>query len=181
MRFKTRLAGITRRADGWGGLRSASNRSKGAGQLAMIQIGLMGMGAGAAAALLFASVTSGSYLSIVLFYLAPLADHDRRPRLEPLVGANRRGRGQSHCCSRAFRRFPFARLPRRGRRAGLVAAAACDAGACPPAGADSAPSDRSVEWFPPGALVVCAALLGAMLVLSRISISRPRRAKASVA
>jgi hypothetical protein len=38
----------------------------------MIQIVIIGIGAGAAAALLFASVTSGSWLSIPLFYLAPL-------------------------------------------------------------------------------------------------------------
>src|SRR4051812_48201932 len=50
----------------------APNRSKGAGQLVMMQVGLMGVGSGAAAALLFASVTTGSYLSIALFYLAPL-------------------------------------------------------------------------------------------------------------
>ena len=49
-----------------------SNRSNGAGQLEMMQIGLIGIGAGAAAALLFASVASGSWLSIILFYLAPL-------------------------------------------------------------------------------------------------------------
>ena len=38
----------------------------------MVQIGLVGIAAGAAAALLFASVTSGVWLSIPLFYLAPL-------------------------------------------------------------------------------------------------------------
>ncbi|MET0866560.1 MAG: DUF2232 domain-containing protein [Pseudorhodoplanes sp.] len=38
----------------------------------MIQIVLVGLGAGAASALLFASVASGSPLSVVLFYLAPL-------------------------------------------------------------------------------------------------------------
>jgi len=38
----------------------------------MMQLGLIAIGAGAAAALLFASVTSGSWLSIILFYLAPL-------------------------------------------------------------------------------------------------------------
>src|SRR5882672_9662405 len=37
-----------------------------------LQIGLIGFGAGAASALLFASVLSGSFLSVVLFYLAPL-------------------------------------------------------------------------------------------------------------
>src|ERR1700691_5310329 len=38
----------------------------------MMQIVLIGLGAGAAAALLFASVTSGVMLSVFLFYLAPL-------------------------------------------------------------------------------------------------------------
>ncbi|AMN42929.1 DUF2232 domain-containing protein [Rhodoplanes sp. Z2-YC6860] len=38
----------------------------------MAQIFLIGIGAGAAAALLFASVASGSPLAVVLFYLAPL-------------------------------------------------------------------------------------------------------------
>lgn len=38
----------------------------------MMQIALVGIGAGAASALLFASVASGSPLAILLFYLAPL-------------------------------------------------------------------------------------------------------------
>jgi predicted membrane protein DUF2232 len=38
----------------------------------MIQVFLVGIGAGAAAGLLFASVASGSPLAVVLFYLAPL-------------------------------------------------------------------------------------------------------------
>ena len=38
----------------------------------MVQILLIGIGAGAATALLFASVASGSALSVLLFYLAPL-------------------------------------------------------------------------------------------------------------
>src|SRR5215207_9936412 len=38
----------------------------------MMQIALVGLGAGAAAALLFASVASGSMAAIFLFYLAPL-------------------------------------------------------------------------------------------------------------
>src|SRR5215468_4493877 len=38
----------------------------------MIQVVLIGIGAGAAAALLFASVTSGVGFSVILFYLAPL-------------------------------------------------------------------------------------------------------------
>ncbi len=38
----------------------------------MMQVALVGVGAGAAAALLFASVTSGVGFSLILFYLAPL-------------------------------------------------------------------------------------------------------------
>ena len=38
----------------------------------MVQLVLIGISAGAAAALLFASVASGSLLSVPLFYLAPL-------------------------------------------------------------------------------------------------------------
>jgi Predicted membrane protein (DUF2232) len=53
-------------------LGSVSNRSGRAGQLVMMQFAIIGIGAGAAAAMLFASVTSGTLLSIPLFYLAPL-------------------------------------------------------------------------------------------------------------
>ena len=38
----------------------------------MVQIALIGIGAGAASALLFASIASGSIMSVLLFYLAPL-------------------------------------------------------------------------------------------------------------
>jgi len=48
-----------------------SNRSKGAGQL-MIALFLIALAAGAASALMFASIISGALFSLVLFYLAPL-------------------------------------------------------------------------------------------------------------
>ncbi len=48
-----------------------SNRSKGAGQL-MIAIVLIGLAAGCASALMFASIVSGALISLLLFYLAPL-------------------------------------------------------------------------------------------------------------
>ena len=54
-----------------GALKGASNRSKGAGQL-MIAIVLIGLAAGCASALMFASIISGALISLVLFYLAPL-------------------------------------------------------------------------------------------------------------
>src|SRR6202011_134661 len=53
------------------GVHKTSNRSKGAGQL-MIAIFLIAMAAGAASALMFASIVSGALLSLLLFYLAPL-------------------------------------------------------------------------------------------------------------
>ena len=55
-----------------GGPSASSLTALAAGQLVMLQIGLVGLGAGAAAALLFASVTSGTWMSVPLFYLAPL-------------------------------------------------------------------------------------------------------------
>lgn len=53
------------------GAMSASNRSKGAGQLMMMQI-LIALAAGAASVLMFVSIVSGALFSLVLFYLAPL-------------------------------------------------------------------------------------------------------------
>src|SRR6185295_9473799 len=50
---------------------TASNRSKGAGQL-MMTIILIALAAGSASALMFASIISGALISLVLFYLAPL-------------------------------------------------------------------------------------------------------------
>jgi hypothetical protein len=53
------------------GVEATSNRSKGAGQL-MIVITLIALAAGAASALMFASIISGALISLLLFYLAPL-------------------------------------------------------------------------------------------------------------
>jgi hypothetical protein len=53
------------------GVLKTSNRSKGAGQL-MIATVLIAIAAGAASALMFASIISGALVSLVLFYLAPL-------------------------------------------------------------------------------------------------------------
>jgi hypothetical protein len=53
------------------GVEMTSNRSKGAGQL-MIAIIPIGLAAGCASALMFASIISGALISLLLFYLAPL-------------------------------------------------------------------------------------------------------------
>ena len=132
-----------------------------------MQIGFVGIGAGAAAALLFATVTSGSYLSILLFYLAPL----------PIMIA---GLGWSHWSALI------------GAAAGSILLAALFGGVFPlgflaavgapgwwlsrlamtarpaPGGESSNSLEISLDWFPPGMLVVWAALIGAALVLISI-------------
>jgi Predicted membrane protein (DUF2232) len=132
-----------------------------------LRIALVGIGAGAAAALLFALVTTGSLLSAVLVYLAPL----------PVLIA---GIGWSHWAALIGAVF-----------GGIVIAAlfgpmylfAFMIGAGLPAwwlsyltllarpggnGADSA-----LEWYPPGRLVMWAAIAAVLLVSCGILYSGP--------
>src|SRR6202142_3110806 len=140
-----------------------SNRSRGAGQLVMMQFGLIGIGAGAAAALLFASVTSGAGLSIPLFYLAPL----------PIMLA---GLGWSHWAALIAALtgtlalavvfgpvFFFSFLAGAGLPAWWLGYLAMLAR---PLGNGGAPS---LEWDPPGRLGVWAAILGGLVVVVAIS------------
>jgi hypothetical protein len=53
------------------GVDATSNRSKGAGQLMIMNL-LIALAAGCASALMFASIISGALISLLLFYLAPL-------------------------------------------------------------------------------------------------------------
>ena len=127
----------------------------------MMQFGLIGIGAGAAAALLFASLTSGSLLSIILFYLAPL----------PVMIA---GLGWSHWAALV------------AATAGSLAIAAAFGGVLfltfvvgigAPAWwlcylsalarpLPAAPGGAAeFEWYPPGRLVLWAAILGAVFAL----------------
>jgi hypothetical protein len=129
----------------------------------MMQIGLIGIGAGAAAALLFASVTSGSWLSVILFYLAPL----------PIMIA---GLGWSHWAALVA---GLAAATAIGLTFGgafflaFVAGAGIPAWwltyltllARPAAAAGGNPNERALEWYPPGRLVVWAAVLAALIVL----------------
>ena len=132
----------------------------------MMRLGLIGIGAGAAAALLFASVTSGSWLSIVLFYLAPL----------PIMIA---GIGWSHWAALVAALtgalalglvfgavFFFAFLAGAGIPAwwlGYLAMLARPA----TAGANGG-SPAALEWYPPGRLVLWAAVLAALIVVVAI-------------
>ena len=137
----------------------------------MMQFGLIGIGAGAAAALLFASVTSGSWLSILLFYLAPL----------PIMIA---GLGWSHWAALTAALsgalalglvfgtvFFFAFLAGAGIPAwwlgylAMLARPGAIAGGNRQNGGTSA---AALEWYPPGRLVVWAAVLAAMIVVVAI-------------
>jgi hypothetical protein len=127
----------------------------------MMQLGLIGIGAGAAAALLFASVTSGAWLSIPLFYLAPL----------PIMLA---GLGWSHWAALIAAVtgalalavvfgpvFFFSFLAGAGLPAWWLTYLAMLAR---PLGNGAA----ALEWYPPGRLVVWAAILGGLVVVIAI-------------
>jgi hypothetical protein len=128
----------------------------------MVQIGLIGIGAGAAAALLFASVTSGSWLAVMLFYLAPL----------PIMIA---GLGWSHWAALIAAAsgavalglvfgsiFLFAFLASAGIPAWWLSYLALLAR---PAAIQGAGGPAALEWYPPGRLVLWSAILGALAVL----------------
>jgi hypothetical protein len=124
----------------------------------MTQIVLVGLGAGAAAALLFASVASGALVSILLFYLAPL----------PILIA---ALGWSHWCGLLAAVTASACL---GLAFGMLFFAAFLVGIAAPAWwlgylallarPGAAGSGADVEWYPPGRLVLWAAALGAVVV-----------------
>jgi hypothetical protein len=131
----------------------------------MMQLGLVGLGAGAAAALLFASVTSGSWLSIILFYLAPL----------PIMIA---GLGWSHWAAMVAALSGalavgavfgsvlfFAFLAGAGVPAWWLSYLALLARPVAAGGNGSAPT---LEWYPPGRLVAWAGVLAALVVVVAI-------------
>ena len=129
----------------------------------MTQIVLIGVGAGAAAALLFASVTSGVGLSVILFYLAPL----------PIMIA---ALGWSHWAGlvaavaaattlgAAFGIFFF------GTFLISVGAPAWWLGYLALLGRPVANGGAAhIEWYPPGRLVLWAAILGAAVVAGALA------------
>jgi hypothetical protein len=126
----------------------------------MIQIGLIGLGAGAAAALLFASVASGSPLSLLLFYLAPL------PILIASIGwshwsgllaAVASAIGLGVAFSLKFSTFYLIAVGLPAWWLGYLAMLARPG---------AAPGD--LEWYPPGMLVFWAACLGGLSVVASI-------------
>jgi hypothetical protein len=127
----------------------------------MMQIVLIGLGAGAAAALLFASVVSGSLLSVLLFYLAPL------PILIAAIGWSHWAAliaavSAALGLAAAFGGFFFlAFLIGIGLPAWWLGYLALLARPLPePPGAQ--------EWYPAGRLVIWAAIFGALIVVATI-------------
>jgi hypothetical protein len=127
----------------------------------MTQIVLVGLGAGAAAALLFASVTSGAFVSIFLFYLAPL----------PILIA---ALGWSHWSGLIAAVTASACL---GLAFGMMFFVAFLVGIAAPAwwlgylallARPSTNGTGDVEWYPPGRLVLWAAAIGAVVVATAL-------------
>jgi predicted membrane protein DUF2232 len=133
----------------------------------MIQFAFIGIGAGVAAALLFASVTSGIWLSVPLFYLAPL----------PIMIA---GLGWSHWAALIASLTGALTL---GGVFGFIFLIAFLAGAgfpawwlgylamlARPAAVNGAGNrqEAALEWYPPGRLVIWAAVLATLVVIAAI-------------
>jgi hypothetical protein len=128
----------------------------------MIRIFLIGLGAAAAAALLFASVTSGAALSVLLFYLAPL------PIIIVALGWTHWAGLIAAVAAAAmlggiFGVFFFATFLT------SVGAPAWWLGYLALLGRPAADNGSArIEWYPPGRLVLWAAVFGAVLTATAL-------------
>ena len=137
----------------------------------MMQIVLYGIGAGAAAALLFASVASGSAISVLLFYLAPL------PILIAALGWSHWAAlvaafaGAAGLTAALGSYFFLAFLAGVGLPAWWLGYLALLAQPVP----DS--SDGALAWYPVGRIVLWAAILGPLVIVAAVppSASTPTR------
>jgi len=126
----------------------------------MLRIVFVGIGAGIAAALLFASVVSGALLSVLLFYLAPL----------PIMIA---ALGWSHWAGLIAATVSSASL---AAALGIHFCLAFVIGVALPAWwlgylallARPNPVDNDVEWYPAGRLVLWSAAIGSLIVIAAI-------------
>jgi hypothetical protein len=127
----------------------------------MMQIGFIGIGAGAASALLFASVASGSLLSILLFYLAPL------PIMIAAIGWSHLGAALATAVAAVGlaltlgSTFFFAYLVGTGVPAWWLGYLAMLA--------RPGTNGGTLEWYPPGRLVLWAAVLATLVVIIAIA------------
>ena len=124
----------------------------------MVQVILIGLGAGAAAALMFASVVSGSIAAILLFYLAPLPIFIAALGWSPLAGliAAAVATAAVTIVSSTF----FIAVA-------VIAFGAWWLGYCALL-ARPASSAGALEWYPPGRLVLWAAVIGTLVVVAAI-------------
>jgi hypothetical protein len=130
-----------------------------AGQLKMMQILLVGLGAGAAAALLFASVVSGSIAAIFLFYLAPL------PILIAALGwshvAGLIAAASATAAIVAFSGMFFLAVP-------VIAFGAWWLGYLALLARPATNGGGALEWYPVGRLVLWAAVIGTLIVAAAV-------------
>ncbi len=128
----------------------------------MLQFGFIGLGSGAAAALLFASVTSGTALSIPLAYLAPLPLMIAAlgwSHWAALIGALAGGFAIWLFFGGLFSIGFLAGIGLPGWWLGYLTMLARPAGNG---------GTASLEWYPPGRLVIWSAVLASALVLLAI-------------
>jgi magnesium-transporting ATPase (P-type) len=126
----------------------------------MTQMVLVGIGAGVAAALLFASLASGAFVSIILFSLSPL----------PILVA---ALGWSHWSG-----LIAALVASIGLALGLgdyffIASIGLPAwwlGYIALLARPAPPGEEHVEWYPPGRLVLWCSIIGALIVIAAIAL-----------
>jgi len=131
----------------------------------MVQIVLIGLAAGVAAALLLASFASGSLLSILLFYLAPLPVMIAALGWSHVAGLIAALVAATALAATFGSLFFIAFLVGIGLPAWWLSYLALLAR---PAGATAPAPDPSVEWYPVGRLVIWAAMLGALIATGAI-------------
>jgi hypothetical protein len=125
----------------------------------MMQVVLVGVGAGAAAALLFASVISGSIAAIFLFYLAPL----------PILIA---ALGFSHIAGLIAAAIATAVVTILSGTffiaAPVIAFGAWWLGYSALLARPAADGGGALEWYPPGRLVLWAAVIGTLTIAAAV-------------
>ncbi len=126
----------------------------------MMQILLVGLGAGAAAALLFASVASGSIAAIFLFYLAPLPIMIAALGWSQLAGLI--AAASATAAVAAFSGVFFIAVPVIAFGAWWLGYLALLARPSPNG------SGGALEWYPVGRLVVWSAVIGTLVVAAAV-------------